>query len=143
MKKNEEKREEILLIKDSESNNSEVMSNKQIEEMAKIICPNIYGHYGCDSCDLYDNNCCLPFNIAKSLTDKGYRKQSEWISVDEKFPKHLEKVLVCDDKQNMFMALYVTYDNGGFDWCTSVRLVYKVTHWMPLPEAPKMKGGEG
>ena len=50
---------------------------KQIEEMAITICPNIYGHYGCDDCDLYDNECCLPFNIARSLTDKGYRKQSE------------------------------------------------------------------
>lgn len=47
---------------------------KQIEEMARAICPCIYGHYGCESCDLYDNECCLPFNIARALEDKGYRK---------------------------------------------------------------------
>lgn len=77
---------------------------------------------------------------AKGYADGMLARKDEWISVDEKLPKHREKVLVCDDRQNMFTALYVAYDNGGFDWCTSVRLVYKVTHWMPLPEAPK--GGE-
>ena len=68
------------------------------------------------------------------------RVKQEWISVDERLPEHSQKVLVCDDRQNMVTAMYVTFDNGGFDWCTSVRLVYEVTHWMPLPEPPKMKG---
>lgn len=95
---------------------------KQIEELTnELIYTNSYGTLNA---------------VAEHLYNVGYRKQ-EWISVEERLPKHLEKVLVCDDKQNMFTALYVAYDNGGFDWCTSVRLVYKVTHWMPLPEAPK------
>lgn len=77
----------------------------------------------------------------KNGYEKGYSdgKNSidNWISVEERLPKHRQKVLVCDDRQNMFTAMYVTFDNGGFDWCTSVRLVYKVTHWMPLPNTPK------
>ena len=84
---------------------------------------------------------CVEAFVADAIIKAGYKKQNEWISVDDKFPKHCQKVLVCDERHNMVTAMYVAYDNGGFDWCTSVRLVYKVTHWMPLPEAPKMKGG--
>lgn len=47
---------------------------EQIEEMAKIICPCIYDHNDCESCDLYDEGC-LPFNIAKELYNEGCRKQ--------------------------------------------------------------------
>ena len=107
--------------------------NKQIEEMAKVIDQAKH--------DMWEGNCKFENHsqtIAEYLYNADYRKL-EWISVDEKLPKHREKVLVCDDKQNLFTALYVVFDNGGFDWCTSVRLVYKVAHWMPLPEAPKMR----
>lgn len=110
--------------------------NKQIEEMAREV---IGGCEECSKCPLSFQ--CKAYEYATKFYTAGYRKQIEWISVDEKLPKHLEKVLVCDDKQNMFTALYVVFDNGGFDWCTSVRLVYKVTHWMPLPMPPK--GDEG
>ena len=68
------------------------------------------------------------------------RKQSEWISVEERLPEHLEKVLVYDEMGNMNTAMFLRYNNGNVDWCTSVRHTCQVTHWMPLPEAPKMKG---
>jgi len=77
--------------------------------------------------------------ITKAL--ENYFKQSEWISVEERLPEHLEKVLVYDEMGNMNTAIFLHYDNGNVDWCTSVRLNRQVTHWMPLPEAPKMKGG--
>ena len=137
---------------------------KQIEEMAKTICPNIYGHYGCDSCDLYDNECCLPFNIARSLTDKGYRKQSEWISVDERLPEEKETEQKYYDTESLALldveiqrvsdeVLVAVKDiDGGFAFVTTDCTIdgkwqnwengdYTVTHWLPLPEAPKMKGG--
>ena len=69
------------------------------------------------------------------------RAKSEWISVEERLPKHLEKVLVCDTEQKMVTAVYIDYGNGKGDWGTAVRLTNKVTHWMPIPEPPKMKGG--
>lgn len=50
---------------------------KEIEEMAKVICPCIYDFNDCESCDLYDNKRCLPFNIVEELYNAGYRKQSE------------------------------------------------------------------
>lgn len=117
---------------------------KQVEEMefteVDILANDINQHCA----DLAENYCgdthCVAC-LANALYNTGYRKQ-EWISVEDRLPKHQEKVLVCDTQQKMVTALYLTYDNGGFDWCTSVRLTNKVTHWMPSPEAPKMKGGE-
>lgn len=76
------------------------------------------------------------------MLEKGYRKQSEWISVEERLPEHLEKVLVYDERGNMNTAMFLRYNNGNVDLCTSVRLTCQVTHWMPLPEAPKKGGGE-
>ena len=51
--------------------------DKQIEEMARKICPCIYDHNDCESCDLYEHESCLPFNIARELADNNYRKASE------------------------------------------------------------------
>ena len=131
--------------------------NKQIEEMARTICPNIYGHYGCDSCDLYDNECCLPFNIARSLTDKGYRKQ-EWVSVDESLPENKGDYMVFTKNGNIKVMPFFTernasaavYGRGFCEWTKGARTndddwwkpVGYITHWMPLPEPPKIKGGE-
>lgn len=53
----------------------DIEAEKQIEEMAKVICPCIYDFNDCESCDLYDNKRCLPFNIAKELYNEGWRKQ--------------------------------------------------------------------
>lgn len=68
---------------------------------------------------------------------ENWRKQ-EWISVDERLPEEFG-VYMCygycaygvprriDIAQ--FYGKWQTYDD------------FTVTHWMPLPEAPKMKGG--
>lgn len=69
---------------------------------------------------------------AKKFYNAGYRKQ-EWISVDERLPPKNTMVLIfCGGAREM-------------DWICSTGLWYDhdytlVTHWMPLPEAPKMKG---
>ena len=87
--------------------------------------------------------------IGQILYNAGYRKQ-EWISVDERLP----------DKGGRYIAhrkLYIgtslvdiiNYDpnyDGHTAWYFVDRdwgdcEVNGVTHWMPLPEAPKMKGG--
>ena len=98
---------------------------KQIEEMAKEICEN------CRS----DND----------------GRKSEWISVKERVPTveeeerglvgivngHNGKIRFTD------AIIFVNYDFDEKEWWSQDYDLTdcKVAHWMPLPEAPKMKGG--
>ena len=81
-----------------------------------------------------------PQTIAKKMTAKGYRKQ-EWISVDERPPEREGKYLVYTYKGGIKFGEYRPYFVGEGKLCEP-QFDYYVTHWMPLPEAPKMKGGE-
>lgn len=58
-------------------------------------------------------------------------KQSEWISVKESLPEEFEDVLTCDGNGNVDI---------GYVWMRGWNIEH-VTHWMPLPKAPKTKGG--
>ena len=128
-----------LLINNPKSNNSEVMSNKQIEEMAKAMCINGMPN---GNCVLDDDPCsleCVYGYCAERLYNAGYRKQ-EWISVEERLPETNKKVLVCYSNGSMDIAQYIRVD--GFElWFEETTFTKHITHWMPLPEAPKMKGG--
>lgn len=73
---------EKLLINDPKSNNSEVMSNKQIEEMA------------CDMCTVIQNcnephkpiPSCQAYQYAKKAVEKGYHKQSVGENISQMHP---------------------------------------------------------
>lgn len=79
-------------------------------------------------------------------------KQSEWISVDERLPDNHRAVLVACEGLTIggYAPIAIGSYGGGF-WSladadgTAYLTKYMrctVTHWMPLPEPPKMKGGE-
>lgn len=91
-----------------------------------------------------------------------FKSKSEWISVEERLPD-LEPTLIkwgdCGYKQKSIRVLCVCKQKSGkvlvkegyYEvWVDSPAEPYwripgsidSVTHWMPLPEAPKMKGGE-
>lgn len=99
---------------------------KQIEEIKDCI----DGVYGCD---------CAYFGvdglaIADAIYKAGYRKQ-EWISVEERLPAEDVRVLVWLRKDHKTTYIRIDTDrrlNGVW-----VRWYESVTHWMPLPEAPK------
>lgn len=74
---------------------------------------------------------------AKNLYDAGYRKQSEWISVEDRLPEKNVRVLVYIKSSRS----YTRFDTDRLDDRGFVRWFNDVTHWMPLPEPPKMKGG--
>lgn len=69
--------------------------------------------------------------------------QGVWISVDERLPKVSGKYIcgVKDKRENTWTV--------AADWSLEMKMWFgelgeiknMVTHWMPLPEAPKMKGG--
>ena len=65
----------------------------------------------------------------------GYRKQ-EWISVDEELPEAYEDVLYFNGQ-----SVGVDFICSDGTWCDEEVHNKPITHWMPLPEAPKMKGG--
>lgn len=75
------------------------------------------------------------FGDVVEMLEKGYRKQ-EWISVDERLPDEQGHFLIVDKEGQMNTAFYTP----RFGWCSHFR-IKNITHWMPLPEAPKMKGG--
>ena len=112
---------------------------KQIEEMAR---------------DLENHTCMSQFQAeitSRMLYNAGYHKQ-EWISVEERLPEDVFKdrkiitVLVCTksgrvstSSRTRMMQVNkekMTYEYTDiFEW--SGQVAKKVTHWMPLPEAPK------
>ena len=136
---------------------------KQIEELAKILneCCNEYDEQGnhirnkCFECEYWshDNYCCCSYNTkeAEALYNAGYRKQSEWVSVDERLP---EDVFGRDRKQittlvhtksgrisSASRVRVVRFDKTKLEWVTLDTFEWsrglRVTHWMPLPEPPK------
>lgn len=68
----------------------------------------------------------------QNLNDICEGNKSEWISVEDKLPKSWEIVLVCTKHNTIEMNMYSAI--GG--WKRNA----PVTHWMPLPNPPKMKG---
>ena len=63
----------------------------------------------------------------------------KWISVEERLPESGERVLIMfkpfEDDENISIG-WLT--KSGFDcYDDSVYFFRSVTHWMPLPEAPK------
>lgn len=118
--------------------------DKQIEEMIEVLRQNAES---CKTCNWYKEGLCIGNCelsednqiVCEALYNAGYRKQSEWISVDERLPEKCTHVIVCDESGIVGEAWHSKEDH--FDWMIDEKLVF-ATHWMPLPEPPKMKGGE-
>ena len=91
------------------------MSNKQIEEMARKICPCVYDYNDCKSCDLYEHESCLPFNIARELTGNNYCKASELIrEIFEEIEKDIELAIESNyraKKEHYNHSVIPNYDN--------------------------------
>lgn len=91
------------------------------------------------------------FGDVVEMLEKGYRKQSEpiscnhekgvWISVDERLPESLQRVLAINTRGDMFTSVYISFSTGKNAWSTPYSYLGDITHWMPLPEPPMMKEG--
>ena len=107
---------------------------KQIEEMALII----------GGSEIYDHEDYLEARQkAKALYNANFRKQ-EWISVEDRLPEENGRYLVCIKVshqlfENLTTIAVLDYNKSHGFYLYSI--AESVTHWMPLPEAPKMKGG--
>jgi hypothetical protein len=75
--------------------------------------------------------------VLMQAPDVDVAPKSEWISVEDRLPEIEGVYLAYTTRRTIEVAhFYPYYVNGKpqFD--------YWITHWMPLPEPPKMKGGE-
>lgn len=63
---------------------------------------------------------------------------SEWISVKDRLPDEGQKVLTCLIKDEEYMINDIIHFEIPIWACVLEREEYKVTHWMLLPEAPKV-----
>lgn len=88
----------------------------------------------CDICSMRGRGC-INEHIANRLANLGYRKQ-EWITVEDRLPNTYESVLVF---RNGRIQKDYRIENGYFNYDYAGN---KVTHWMPLPTPPKIKGAE-
>lgn len=123
---------------------------EQMEEIAKTLCRH-YNTRHCEVCDHHGR--CMVRLDAECIYNADYRKQ-EWISVDERLPendygKHWKErryYLVMTEPCGLMRVARFGYKDFPW-WIDSHDTVLtsanynKVTHWMPLPDAPKMKGG--
>ena len=100
----------------------------------------------CDICSHYGKKSqCIPEYTANRLYEAGYRKQ-EWISVDERLPEESGIYLAYSVLGNRLILdysarhkLFNSFDSYSAEEAEGFAI--GVTHWMPIPEAPKMKGG--
>jgi hypothetical protein len=111
----------------------EQIEKQAIEEMARKMCRNYMPNGNCaaddDPCGLE----CVFGYCAERIYCAGYSRQA-WISVDERLPqKHDEVLVFCDGARQLD---FICSSGRWYDHDHK-----KVTHWMPLPEPPKMKGG--
>ena len=114
---------------------------EQIEEMRNIMETDC--DRPCAGCELENEEHCFTHNCAIRIYNAGYRKQ-EWISVDERLP----------EKSGDYLTFHEHGSCGTIYYNAAIKLwnvyyvddtrsaIRSITHWMPLPEAPKMKGGE-
>lgn len=61
---------------------------------------------------------------------------SEWIIVDDEFPKDYQDVLIFDEADKSFKVAWL---NSANEWvvCTDPINADGINYWMPLPDAPK------
>lgn len=98
----------------------------------------------CDKCDFNGVSSramceCCEFELARIKTAK---KSNEWIPVEERLPEEGVEVIVAlqigdrlaVDTDRIHGREWFAYGKNGY------RSAGYITHWMPLPEAPK--GGD-
>ena len=101
------------------------MTNKQLARELRSIRSSLFD-------TTYDpNNKLLLDEAADRLENQG-----QWISVDERLPERAGEYVCCTKIRKVIMCEYLDYWSKGSRWDRR-----DITHWMPLPEAPKMKGG--
>lgn len=85
-------------------------------------------------------------SLAEAVYNAGYRKQSGWISVEERLPDDcgMPVLMVAVNSYNQMRVVKgftdyqcpITFHTNEREY-DGVWRAWEVTHWMPLPEPPK------
>ena len=102
---------------------------KQIEKMANVIKLSL-DSLGCGNFNFTGEEISTMF--AEALYNADYRKQ-EWISVDERLPTLEDGKVLIYTPYGISIAQKTTTNH----WKGDNAIPKLITHWMPLPEAPK------
>ena len=86
----------------------------------------------CHACESHDM--CSMCEL--TLRRDGALRTDKWISVEERLPEESAWYIVNIINHFGLDFVTFTYYTKGYGWG-----VPDVTHWMPLPKPPKMKGG--
>ena len=105
------------------------------EKLVEIVCDAMES----DGCIGHCNNspCFEVERVVNALIANGVTVQ-EWISVKDRLPEEKVNCIVhykhayCDNDDYWAIG-FCFYDGEKF----RIDLLYKVTHWMPLPQPPK------
>lgn len=117
------------------------------------------GGVNCPHCNpnLWAHPVTLGQATLKALTDRiaeleaenaRLREAQRWIPVEERLPEcdmcrgdpevlESEDVLVCVG-ENPPYACVAEYESGGYWWSSGNDRIFRVTHWMPLPQLPAL-----
>lgn len=124
---------------------------KLVELLGNLFC-GYYGMNGCDSCEYNTEAQCNAYACADRMIANNITIQ-RWIPVTERYPDLELEEVITNDKE-LFPCLVVRknprakkgkyvakawYDGFGFLNGDSVDVTDEVTHWMEMPELPKME----
>ena len=105
------------------------------EKLVDIVCDATQINGCIHSCN--HPPCAMVSGIVDALIENGVTVQ-EWIPVTERLPEKGQEVLVFDTRENWTGFAWLRPDETwtalGFDFPLDLG---EVTHWMPLPTAPK------
>ncbi len=122
------------------------MTDKEIM-MSLRCCAKGLGHDdACENCkvgETQDRREYIEFaaaNVIERLTAENtvLREKQRWIPVTERLPERDVQVLgwYKDNPFSQYRPEVVAWNGNGWVFVYAHRYVTKVTHWMPLPEAP-------
>lgn len=66
-----------------------------------------------------------------------YTQTWKWVSFDKQEPPLKQRILVAKDHSQTGCESEITIDSYHGEWEYSRNRVGRITHWMPLPDAPK------